>query len=105
MRAVSCQLASSGSADPSPDARVGAVLQAMGVQSSAFAGRLWASRPVASRTGTIGPGPVLALHFPSPALLHVLLLFLFFTDNWKIKPALHLTDILIIHIQLQLLQV
>lgn len=45
---------------------------------------------MASRTGTTDPGPVLALHFGPPALLH-LLLFLFFTDTWqkKNKPAPH----------------
>lgn len=94
-KAVNSQLASLGSAGPSPDPRVGAILQVMGVQSSGFAGRHWESCLVASRTGTIDPGPVLALHFAShfasPALLHVFLLVLFFTDTWQQKnnPAPH----------------
>ena len=90
MRPVNCQLASSGSADPSPQPRVGAVLQVTGVQSSGFAGRLWESRLVTSRTATIDPGPVPALHFASPALLHVPVIFIFHRHLAKEKqPAPH----------------
>lgn len=60
MRAGNSHLASLGSAGPSPPL-------SHRWQSSGFAGRLWGSCLVASRTGTIDPGPVLALHFASPA--------------------------------------